>query len=314
MAIKLEEHNQTMNIDCPDRAAEAGKTLLLAGREHKQAGTAVDIGGVKLGLLEVVVMAGPCSVESAGQILRIAREVKQAGATVLRGGAFKPRTSPYDFQGLGKDGLEYLRAASSETGLRIVTEIVDPRDVELVCEYADCLQIGSRNMQNYSLLREVGWSSRPVLLKRGMAASYKEFLLAAEYVMAEGNDQVILCERGIINLSKELRFTLDLNAVPYLKEMTHLPVIVDPSHGTGSARLVAAMSRAAIACGADGLILETHYSPEDSISDAAQTISTGEFARLMKSLTAVADAVGRTLNLTAHRAPSEHAITVDQCG
>jgi len=295
MTIKLEERNQTRNSDCADLAAEGGKTLLLTSREHKQAGTAVDIGGVKLGLLEIVVMAGPCSVESAGQILRIAREVKQAGATILRGGAFKPRTSPYDFQGLGKAGLEYLRAASFETGLRVVTEIVDPRDVELVCEYADCLQIGSRNMQNYSLLREVGRSSMPVLLKRGMSASYKEFLLAAEYVMAEGNDQVVLCERGIINLSKELRFTLDLNAVPYLKEMTHLPVIVDPSHGTGSARLVAAMSRAAIACGADGLILETHYSPEDSISDAAQTISTGEFARLMKSLAAVANAVGRTM-------------------
>ncbi|MCL0066244.1 3-deoxy-7-phosphoheptulonate synthase [Dehalococcoidia bacterium] len=263
MTIKLEERNQTRNIDCADLAAAEGKTLLFASRDCKQAATGVDIGGIKLGLLEVVVMAGPCSVESAGQILRIAREIKQTGATILRGGAFKPRTSPYDFQGLGKAGLEHLRAASFDTGLRIVTEIVDPRDVELMCEYADCLQIGSRNMQNYSLLREVGRSSRPVLLKRGMSASYREFLLAAEYVMAEGNDQVILCERGIINLSKELRFTLDLNAVPYLKGMTHLPVIVDPSHGTGSAPLVAAMSRAAIACGADGLILETHYSPED---------------------------------------------------
>ncbi|MCL0069214.1 3-deoxy-7-phosphoheptulonate synthase [Dehalococcoidia bacterium] len=295
MTIKLEERNQTRNIDCADFAAEEGKTLLLASRDCKQAGTAVDIGGIKLGLIEVVVMAGPCSVESPGQILRIAREVKQAGATILRGGAFKPRTSPYDFQGLGKAGLEYLRAASSETGLRVVTEIVDPRDVEMVCEYADCLQIGSRNMQNYSLLREVGRSSMPVLLKRGMSASYREFLLAAEYVMAEGNDQVVLCERGIVSLSKELRFTLDLNAVPYLKGKTHLPVIVDPSHGTGSAPLVAAMSRAAIACGADGLILETHYSPEDSISDAAQTISTGEFAPLMKSLATVANAVGRTM-------------------
>ncbi|MBT9149327.1 MAG: 3-deoxy-7-phosphoheptulonate synthase [Dehalococcoidia bacterium] len=299
MTIKVEESNQTRSWACPEIVvAGLGQKLLFASREHKSAGTAVDIGGVKVGLLEVVVMAGPCSVESAGQILRIAQEVKQAGATILRGGAFKPRTSPYDFQGLGRVGLEYLRAASSETGLRVVTEVVDPRDVELVCEYADCLQIGSRNMQNYSLLREVGRSSRPVLLKRGMSASYREFLLAAEYIMAEGNDQVALCERGIISLSKELRFTLDLNAVPYLKAMTHLPVIVDPSHGTGSAPLVAAMSRAAIACGADGLILETHYSPEDSISDAAQTISTGEFARLMKVLAAVADAVGRKISLT----------------
>jgi len=214
--------------------------------------TVVDIDGVSLGLEEVVIMAGPCSVESAEQILRIARDVKQAGATVLRGGAFKPRTSPYDFSGLGKVGLQYLRAAYHETGLKIVTEVLDPRDVELVAEYAHCLQIGARNMQNYPLLREAGRSRKPVVLKRGLSATYGELLLAAEYIMAEGNDQVILCERGIRGLSSELRFTLDLNAVPYIKGETHLPVIVDPSHGTGNARLVAAMSRAAIACGADG--------------------------------------------------------------
>ncbi len=265
----------------------------LTSREYRAGRTVVDIDGVKVGLTELVVMAGPCSVESAEQILRIAREVKAAGATVLRGGAFKPRTSPYDFQGLGKAGLEHLRAASRETGLKVVTEVVDPRDVELVTEYADCLQIGSRNMQNYSLLNEVGKSSKPALLKRGLSASYKEFLLAAEYIMAQGNEQVILCERGIRGPSNELRFTLDLNAVPYLKERTHLPVIVDPSHGTGSARLVPAMSLAAIACGADGIIVETHYSPADSISDAAQTISTVEFAELMKDIAAVAEAVGR---------------------
>ena len=215
----------------------------LTSRDYRPEGTVVDIDGVKVGLAELVVMAGPCSVESAEQILRIARDIKAAGATILRGGAFKPRTSPYDFQGLGKTGLEYLRAASYETGLRVVTEVVDPRDVELVAEYADCLQVGSRNMQNYALLHEVGRASKPVLLKRGLSANYKEFLLAAEYIMAEGNEQVILCERGIRGLSNELRFTLDLNAVPYLKERTHLPVIVDPSHGTGSARLVPAMSQ-----------------------------------------------------------------------
>ncbi len=265
----------------------------LTSREYRPAGTVVDIDGVKVGLTELVVMAGPCSVESAEQMLRIAHEVKAAGATVLRGGAFKPRTSPYDFQGLGKIGLEYLRAASCETGLKVVTEIVDPRDVELVAAYAHCLQIGSRNMQNYPLLNEVGRLSKPVLLKRGLSATYKEFLLAAEYIMAQGNEQVILCERGIRGPTNELRFTLDLNAVPYLKERTHLPVIVDPSHGTGSARLVPAMSLAAIACGADGLIIETHYSPVDSISDAAQTISTVAFAELMKDIAAVAKAVGR---------------------
>jgi len=255
--------------------------------------TTVDIEGVKVGARNVVIMAGPCSVESADQILRIAREVKAAGATVLRGGAFKPRTSPYDFQGLGKVGLEYLQAASRVTGLKTVTEVIEPHDVELVAGYADCLQIGSRNMHNYPLLREAGKSSRPVLLKRGLSATYKEFLLAAEYIMAEGNDQVILCERGIRGLSTELRFTLDLSLVPYLKERTHLPVIVDPSHGTGDARLVRAMSRGAIACGADGVIVETHYSPEASISDAMQTISTSELALLVREIAGVAAVVGR---------------------
>jgi len=266
----------------------------LTGRDYRPQGTVVDIDGIEVGHTEVVVMAGPCSVESAEQMLRIAWEVKAAGAALLRGGAFKPRTSPYDFQGLGKAGLEHLRAASRETGLKVVTEVLDPRDAELVAEYADCLQIGSRNMQNYPLLNEVGRSSRPVLLKRGLAASYKEFLMAAEYIMAQGNEQVILCERGIRGPTNELRFTLDLNAVPYLKTKTHLPVIVDPSHGTGNARLVPAMSLAAIACGADGLMVETHYSPQDSISDAAQTISTAEFAQLMQQLAAVAHALGRT--------------------
>jgi 3-deoxy-7-phosphoheptulonate synthase len=257
-------------------------------------GTVVDISGVKVGAAEVVVIAGPCSVENAEQILRIAREIKMAGVTILRGGAFKPRTSPYDFQGLGETGLEYLRVASRDTGLKVVTEVMDTRDVELVAEYTDCLQIGSRNMQNYPLLREVGMLSKPVLLKRGFSATYKEFLLAAEYIMAGGNEQVILCERGIRGLSSELRFTLDLSAVPYLKEKTHLPMIVDPSHGTGNAHLVPAMSKAAIACGADGIIVETHYSPKDSISDATQTVSTVELKQLIKELRPVAEAVGRT--------------------
>jgi 3-deoxy-7-phosphoheptulonate synthase len=298
MTINRETGTKTREVTCGELAAgDVAQTPkhLLTSRGYRPVGTVVDIGGVKVGATELVVMAGPCSVESAEQILRIAREIKVAGATVLRGGAFKPRTSPYDFQGLGKTGLEYLRAASRNAGLRVVTEVLDPRDVKLVVRYADCLQVGSRNMQNYSLLREVGRSSKPVLLKRGLSATYKEFLLAAEYIMAEGNEQVILCERGIRGLSNELRFTLDLSAVPYLKEKTHLPVIVDPSHGTGSARLVPAMSRAAIACGSDGIIVETHYSPKESISDANQTISTAEFAHLIKDLTAVAEAVGRKI-------------------
>lgn len=278
------------------REGQSGCSGLAVGNNAPRR-TVVDINGVKVGTTELAVMAGPCSVESAEQILRIAREVKAAGVTILRGGAFKPRTSPHDFQGLGKLGLEYLRAAARDTGLKVVTEVLDPRDVELVAEYADCLQIGSRNMQNYPLLREVGRSAKPVLLKRGLSATYRELLLAAEYITAEGNQQVILCERGIRGLSNELRFTLDLSAVPYLKEKTHLPVIVDPSHGTGEARLVPAMSRAAIACGADGLIIETHYSPKDSISDAAQTISTAELAQLIRELVLVAEAVGRKMPL-----------------
>ncbi len=257
--------------------------------------TIVNIDGVKVGNKELAIIAGPCSVESAEQISRIAREVKAAGANLLRGGAFKPRTSPYDFQGLGETGLQYLKEAAEETGLKVVTEVLDPRHVELVAQYADCLQIGSRNMQNYPLLREVGKGDKPVLLKRGLSATYEEFLLAAEYIMAEGNKQVILCERGIRGLSSELRFTLDLNAVPYLKERTHLPIIVDPSHGTGDARLVPAMSRAAVACGADGLIIETHYSPSESVSDARQTISTDELAKLLRELAYIAAILGRSV-------------------
>ncbi len=265
----------------------------LSSRRAKPGDTVVDIGGVDIGGSDIALIAGPCSVESEEQIRRIAREVKQAGANILRGGAFKPRTCPYDFQGLGREGLQYLAGAGQEVGLEVVTEVMDCRDVELVSQYAGCLQIGSRNMQNYALLREVGQCRKPVLLKRGLSATYQEFLMAAEYILAEGNDRVVLCERGVRALSTELRFTLDLSAVPYLKQRTHLPVVVDPSHGTGNASLVSPMSKAAIAAGADGIMVETHYSPRDSISDAAQTISTGEFATLVGELTALAAAVGR---------------------
>lgn len=268
----------------------------LTGRRHRPGGTMVDIGGVKVGSEDIAVVAGPCSVESAIQIGRIAREVKEAGANILRGGAFKPRTCPYDFQGLGEEGLRYLQAAGEETGLKVVTEVMDSRTVDLVSRYADCLQIGSRNMQNYALLREVGQCQKPVLLKRGLSATYQELLMAAEYILAEGNEQVILCERGVRALSNELRFTLDLNAVPYLKQRTHLPIIVDPSHGTGNASLVAPMSKAAIAAGADGIMVETHFSPSESVSDAAQTISTGEFAALIADLTLLAALMGRRIS------------------
>ena len=269
----------------------------LTSRDYRLMNTVVDINGVKVGDTEITVMAGPCAVESMEQILSVARDVKQSGATVLRGGAFKPRTSPYDFQGLGKVGLEYLRKAADDTGLKVITEVLDPRDVELVSEYADCLQIGTRNMQNYPLLRECGQSDKPVLIKRGLSATYREFLMAAEYIMAGGNEQVILCERGIRGISDELRFTLDLNAVPYLKGKSHLPVIVDPSHGTGKAGLVCPMSRAAIACGADGILVETHSSPKDSVVDAKQTISSGELSQMIEELTKVAEAIGRRISL-----------------
>ena len=243
----------------------------------------------------MVIMAGPCSVESEEQIMTIARAVKEAGATVLRGGAYKPRTGPYDFQGLGKKGLQLLQKAARATGLKTITEIMDPRDVDLIQEYADIFQIGARNMQNYTLLREVGRTTHPVLLKRGMHSTYKEFLLAAEYMLAGGNPHVMLCERGIRTHVTELRFTLDLNAVPYLKAETHLPVIVDPSHGTGRRDLVPAMSRAAAAAGADGLLLECHPDPDKSISDADQAISIESFNQMMREINTIAGAIGRTV-------------------
>lgn len=246
-----------------------------------------------IGGAQTVYMAGPCSVESEEQIMRIARDVKASGCTVLRGGAFKPRTAPYDFQGHGKVGLQYLRRAADAFGLSVITEILDVRDIDLVHRYTDIFQVGTRNMQNYPLLKELGRSNKPVLLKRGMWATYKEFLLAAEYILVGGNEKVILCERGIRTHVNELRFTLDLNAIPYLKHETHLPVMADPSHGTGRANLVRTMSKASIAAGADGLLLEVHYDPRMSVSDADQAISTQELYKLVKECRRVAKAIDR---------------------
>ena len=257
--------------------------------------TVIDVQGLPVGGPQVVIMAGPCSVESEEQITLIAKAVKEAGGTVLRGGAFKPRTGPYDFQGLGKRGLQLLQKAARSTGLRSITEVMDPREVGLIAEYADILQIGARNMQNYTLLREVGRTTHPVLLKRGMHSTYKEFLLAAEYILTGGNAYVMLCERGIRTHVTELRFTLDLNAVPYLQNETHLPIIVDPSHGTGRRDLVPAMSRAAIAAGADGLLIECHTDPDKSISDADQAISIETLSKLMREINTIAGAIGRTV-------------------
>src|SRR5688572_28672438 len=255
------------------------KPYMLASREHR-ASSVVRVGEVRIGGGRPVLMAGPCVVESREQLLETARAVKAAGAEILRGGAFKPRTSPYAFQGLGEDGLRYLAAAREVTGLPVVTEVMEPEQVEVVAEYADMLQVGARNMANFPLLRRVARSERPVLLKRGFSATVEEWLMSAEYVLAGGNPNVVLCERGIRGFDPLLRFTLDLNAVPLAKELTHLPVVVDPSHGTGKRSLVTRMALAGLAAGADGLIVEVHPTPDQARCDAAQTITPAELARL----------------------------------
>ncbi|MBI2153595.1 MAG: 3-deoxy-7-phosphoheptulonate synthase [Candidatus Rokubacteria bacterium] len=267
----------------------------LASRETKAEPTVVQVNGVVIGGQRIVVMAGPCSVESEHQVLEVAAAVKAAGASILRGGAYKPRTSPYAFQGLKEQGLKYLAEAKKRTGLPIVTEVLETESVELVAEYADILQIGARNVQNFSLLKRVAETGKPVLLKRGMSTSIQEWLLSAEYVLAGGNPRVILCERGIRTFETATRFTLDLNAVPVIKKLSHLPVVVDPSHGTGHWDLVAPMAKGAIACGADGLIIEVHPRPEEALSDGPQSLKPAKFAQLMQELPPVALAVGRDL-------------------
>ncbi len=269
----------------------------LVGRESNPGGTVVEVKGVKIGGKEIVVMAGPCAVEGLEQLSETARIVKAGGATILRGGAFKPRTSPYSFQGLKEEGLEMLGQVKKATGMPVVSEVMDTRQVETVARYADILQIGSRNMQNFPLLEEAGNSQMPILLKRGMMATLDEYLHAAEYILARGNSSVILCERGIRTFDSATRYTLDLNAIPVLKQRTHLPVIVDPSHGTGYRDLVPTMSKAAVAAGADGLMVEVHYHPENAQCDGPQSLFPEDFTRMMKDLRKVAEAVGRTLHL-----------------
>ncbi len=256
----------------------------LVSRQLRQRCTIVDVKGVKIGGGDLVVMAGPCSVESEEQLMETAKAVKAAGANMLRGGAYKPRTSPYDFQGLGVEALHLLRQASEETGLPIVTEVMSETDVEIVAEYADMLQVGARNMQNFSLLRKLATFARPILLKRGPSATIKEWLLAAEYLLAGGNANVVLCERGIKTFETATRNTLDLAAIALAKELTHLPVIADPSHGTGLRSLVPPMSKAAAAAGADGLMIEVHPCPERALSDGPQSLDLPGFAQLMKEL------------------------------
>jgi len=271
------------------------KPFKLAGREVHPDKTVVRVGDVEIGATEVVVLAGPCSVESREQLMDIAKHVSAAGARILRGGAFKPRTSPYSFQGLAEEGLKLLAEARDETGLLIVTEVLSEQDVPLVARYADILQVGARNMQNYALLKSLGQLRKPVFLKRGMMATVQEFLMSAEYLLANGNEDVILCERGIRTFETETRSTLDLNAVPVIRSLSHLPVVVDPSHGTGRWDLVIPMSKAAIAAGADGVMVEVHCKPAEAFSDGYQSLTCENFAKLMSELGRVAQAVGRSL-------------------
>jgi 3-deoxy-7-phosphoheptulonate synthase len=268
-------------------------SLRLACRKAKRAGTVVDVSGIPIGGTEVVIIAGPCAVENEEQLMATAKAVRAAGAKVLRGGAYKPRTSPYSFHGLREEGLKLLAQARAETGLPVVTEVMDARHLDTVCRYADMLQVGSRNMQNFTLLEEVGRVRRPVLLKRGMSATIEEFLQAAEYVMKGGNHEIVLCERGIRTFETSTRNTLDLNAVPMLKRRSHLPVIVDPSHGTGHAWMVPPLARAAVAVGADGLLVEVHCKPHEALSDGEQSLTPDRFELMMHELKAVAVAVGR---------------------
>jgi 3-deoxy-7-phosphoheptulonate synthase len=283
------------NLECVETVQRILQPFKLASREFQREATRVRVDGVTIGGSRVVVMAGPCSVESRDQVLEVAARVKAAGATILRGGAFKPRTSPYAFQGLEEEGLKLLAEAKRETGLPVITEVMEPEKVPIVAEYADILQIGARNVQNFPLLRRAAESRRPVLLKRGMATSIQEWLLSAEYILSGGNVNVILCERGIRTFETATRFTLDLNAVPVLKHLTHLPVVVDPSHGTGHWEYVEPMARAGVAAGADGLLIEVHPRPAEALSDGPQSLKPERFADLMECVRRVARAVDRDI-------------------
>ncbi|HET8723559.1 MAG TPA: 3-deoxy-7-phosphoheptulonate synthase [Anaeromyxobacteraceae bacterium] len=274
-------------------ALRVSQPFKLVNREVKEEDTVVDVDGVQIGGRAIAVMAGPCSVESRDQILETARAVKMAGASILRGGAWKPRTSPYEFQGLREEGLKLLAEAREATGLKVVTEVMSTETVDLVAEYADILQVGARNMQNYPLLERLGQVRKPVMLKRALSGTIKEWLMAAEYIVAKGNPQVMLCERGIRTFETATRNTLDINAIPVLKTLTHLPVIVDPSHGIGIRKHVAAIARAGIAAGADGIMVEVHPKPEKALSDGHQSLSIPEFDELMREVRVIALAIER---------------------
>jgi 3-deoxy-7-phosphoheptulonate synthase len=278
-----------------DRVVPVLKPFKLAGRDFKPRDTRFPLGDVLVGSSDLIIMAGPCAVESRSQIIETAHAVKEAGAHALRGGAYKPRTSPYSFQGLGEEGLRYLAEAREETGLPVVTEVMEPDLVPLVAQYADVLQIGARNMQNYALLHAVGESQHPVLLKRGMSSLMEEWLMCAEYILSHGNTRVMLCERGIRTFETYTRNTFDINAIPVVKQLSHLPIIADPSHATGKWEYVGPAARAAVAAGADGLIIEVHPHPEEAMSDGAQSLKPERFAELVHEMRAIARAVGRDI-------------------
>ena len=287
--------DQVESLPAVERAVLILKPYRFASREYRPEKSTVTVGDVTVGGDGFVMMAGPCTVESEEQLMTTARAVRAAGATVLRGGAYKPSTSPYSFQGMGEDGLKLLAQARAETGLPVITEVMHVKNIELVCEYADILQIGTRNMQNYELLMEVGKAKKPVMLKRGMTARIEEWLQAAEYIIKGGNEAVMLCERGVRTFETYTRNTLDLSAVLAVRDLSHLPVVVDPSQGTGRASMVPAMCRAALAVGADGLLVEVHPNPEKALKDGAQSITIPAFQAMMQELAAVGEAVGRRL-------------------
>ena len=287
--------DQFLTLPGVDRVVPISRPYKLASREFRSENSTFPLDGVSIGANEIVIIAGPCSVENRSQLLETAYAVREAGAHALRGGAFKPRTSPYSFQGLGEAGLELLAEARQQTGLPIITEVMALEQIPLLVKYADVLQIGARNMQNYSLLHAAGESHHPILLKRGMSATVEELLMSAEYILSHGNRRVILCERGIRTFETTTRNTTDINAIPVLKELTHLPVVLDPSHSTGHWRLVTAIARAGIAAGADGLIVEVHPNPSEALSDGGQSLKPERFAELVRQIRAIAEAVGRSV-------------------
>jgi len=289
------DHRQIELLDGVAEVLRVTEPFKIASRAFKREGSIFDIGGVIIGGQEVIVMAGPCSVETEEQVFKIAKYVKDAGAKILRGGAFKPRTSPYSFQGLGEDGLKLLRSAADEYKLKVITEVMDKSQIDLVEKYADILQIGARNMQNYMFLKDLGKASKPVMLKRGLAATIEELLMSAEYILAGGNEKVILCERGIRTFETATRNTMDISAIPVIKKKSHLPIFADPSHGVGIRDKVIPMARASIAAGADGIIVEVHHDPDHALSDGAQSLYPDQFAQMMKEVRMIAQAINRNI-------------------